>query len=443
MTQPSTCFHVGSKMFGEELEETLLENPDDECSRPVVDCPSTSSVGTPKRPQKLRKRKRGQDSAATACVAPNADTNRSRTKKMLSKKERSSVVSHIKKSPILEQVKIYFHKNECNIFQELISHGDLLVKLVNYHQNTFISLYESNATGKDKYISFQLEWHKYCSVFLLPRELPTQHLFSPPTNEMETIRTLWLDFTINPQIVEDKFKKFMMSFSSVVRDILLQETHLCLKDISDTTATGQGTTHSCNNDSDDVYFRFGGGTIASMLKQRYKEIRRCNVDKMELFSIEIAILQAINNKDKSSVPAYLQYRDRGNMYMPDMTFIPFFRAVDDCVKQVVNEKGFEEHGEEFIKVTHSHLKKATHLKSKFLHELGSKMATSSDKETQAANNVYEEMVTKLTNTRIQEFLSSLKQKTASKKGHASTTGQNLRDQLLTQHLQLQSRVQIN
>lgn len=54
----------------------------------------------------------------------------------------------------------------------------------------------------------------------------------------------------------------------------------------------------------------------------------------------------------------------------------------------------------------------------------------------ATDNVFNEMVRKLCNTRMQEFLSSQKQKIASNNGHASTVGQNLRDTL---HINFQSR----
>ena len=142
----------------------------------------------------------------------------------------------------------------------------------------------------------------------------------------------------------------MMSFSSIIRDILLQETHICLNEIFGTDTRHIMAMPIGNNDQNDVYFRFGGATLASMLHNQYKEIRSCSAVKRELISIEITILHTINNKDKSTIPAYLQYRDKGFMYFPDIAFIPFFRAVDDCVKKVVNEKGLKENGDELIKV---------------------------------------------------------------------------------------------
>jgi hypothetical protein len=108
-------------------------------------------------------------------------------------------------------------------------------------------------------------------------------------------------------------------------------------------------------DGDDVYYRFGGSTLASMLKLRYKNIRKCHTERAEIISLEISILQAINTKEKSSMPDYLKYRDNGFMYSPHHNFIPFFKAVDDIVKEVVTIKGFEEHGDQLVKVNNAWL----------------------------------------------------------------------------------------
>ena len=95
-------------------------------------------------------------------------------------------------------------------------------------------------------------------------------------------------------------------------------------------------------------------------------------------------------------------------------------------------------------MAHTVVSQRTSLRDQFVTLLNeiTPIATDSDETSQAMKNVFDEMVRKLSNTRIQEFLSSQKQKLASSKGHASTTGQNLRDALLTQHTNLQSRTKI-
>ena len=159
-------------------------------------------------------------------------------------------------------------------------------------------------------------------------------------------------------------------------------------------------------------------------------------------SKEITILQAIATKDKSSMPTYLKYRDRGYMYTPSLNFINFLKEIDMCVQEVVNPNGFEIHGDDFVKVAHDFLEaRAVEFMKKFedlLQELQVE-----DANSKAMINVYYELVHKLCNTRIEEFISVQRQKFASKKGQASTSGQNLRDNLLTHHTNLHTKITLD
>ena len=90
-------------------------------------------------------------------------------------------------------------------------------------------------------------------------------------------------------------------------------------------------------------------------------------------------------------------------------------------------------------MAHALASETENLQTTFFQLLEKKLLLETDTKKQAARNIYEEMLRKLSNTRIQEFISSLKQKIASDKGQASVAGQNLRDKLLTAH-NVQSRV---
>ena len=260
-------------------------------------------------------------------------------RKMLNKEERSAVVVNIKSNPdILDKVTKTFqnHAQECLIFGKLLDNEETLTALIEFHRNTFVRLYEASSKGKDKYISFQIQWYKHCSILLLPKHLPIQCIFSPPTKDMDTIRQLWLNFCCTLESNDDNLKKFMISFSSAVYNTLMHGVQVNITEFTKPTGTSATPLFS---DQDDVYFRFGGATIASMLHHRYNEIRTCSMEKKDNISLEIKLLQTINTKDKVYMPDYLQYRDKGHMYSPDPSFIPFFRAADECVKSIVNEKG--------------------------------------------------------------------------------------------------------
>ena len=87
-----------------------------------------------------------------------------------------------------------------------------------------------------------------------------------------------------------------------------------------------------------------------MLKHRYKELRRCSSATRNALSVEICMLQAMKIKDKSSIAGYLQCLDKGYMYFPQCSLIPFFHKFDRILKEVVNEDGFHKHGDNLIKV---------------------------------------------------------------------------------------------
>ena len=91
-----------------------------------------------------------------------------------------------------------------------------------------------------------------------------------------------------------------------------------------------------------------------------------------------------------------------------------------------------------VQVTTTELTQQKELFDCFIGAL-SKRVDVVDKESEAVSSVYSEFSRKLCNTRLNEFIVVQKQFAAAKVGKASLTGQNLRDSLLTQHVQLRSR----
>ena len=139
----------------------------------------------------------------------------------------------------------------------------------------------------------------------------------------------------------------MISASSAIYAVLLErarEYQTSLLSESESSKISVGV------EGDDVYFRFGGAALCDMLHLHYKQIRGCSDAQRDMLSQEITILQAINTKDKSKIPGYLKYRNRGYMYFPDASFVPFIRQTDEVVKGVVNEKKMEEDGGDIIKI---------------------------------------------------------------------------------------------
>ena len=188
---------------------------------------------------------------------------------------------------------------------------------------------------------------------------------------------------------------------------------------------------------DDVYYRFGGAAIAEMLHNRYRSIHTSPYLKRSTIASEITILKGMECKDKSVIPASLQYCDRGFMYFPDQSFIPFIKAVDSKVRSIANSDGIKKHGKNIIAVASEGVKQDRSLLEQFKKLLGDKFDCLDDMK-EIVISVYTEFTRKLYNTRLAEFVDCYRQTQAAEKGSATLSGQNLRDSLLSQHTNLKS-----
>ena len=89
-------------------------------------------------------------------------------------------------------------------------------------RDTFVKLY-SNCEGqrqKEKYCAFQLEWHKYCSAFLLDKSLPLDAigLAESRNKDLAKKRANWIQFCENVAVSHDAGNCVMMVICAAVYD---------------------------------------------------------------------------------------------------------------------------------------------------------------------------------------------------------------------------------
>ena len=225
-----------------------------------------------------------------------------------------------------------------------------LTEIVEYLCNTFATLHFECKQEKNSQMQFQLKWYSYCSALLLEEKhtLSAINLEEAKHPVLSSLRQEWLEFCREQAISVCERNSVMTTLSSAVYNSLLEH-------VASFQESQSGTANiSCNVpvEEDGVYYRFGGGTLCEMLHRRYKQIG--SASNKNLMSIEITLLQAINTKDKSDIPNYLQYRDRGFMYIPHKVFIPFLQKVDQHVKKVTNVSSLNEHGDNLVKVVNDY-----------------------------------------------------------------------------------------
>ena len=104
--------------------------------------------------------------------------------------------------------------------------------------------------------------------------------------------------------------------------------------------------------------------------------------------------------------------------------LQFLTAVDLTTKENANEAGFKEHGSELLYKASKALQAASHLRALFVNLIATKAPEFGDLSQKSINSVYDELIQKLSNTRLNEFIDSFKQSTAAHKGMGTLVGQN-------------------
>ena len=181
--------------------------------------------------------------------------------------------------------------------------------IVAHLRDAFATMYEKYSTGRDKYLQFQMEWHKYCSAFLLSNTDLSSVGIDPSVHvELAKIQERWIGYCQGKSAELNVRNAVMISVCSAVYDHLLNYTNSIIKAITEENfATSQIGNSSITVDDTSVYYRFCGAALAEMLHARYRKRESCKPCQKESIAREIKILQAIRCKDKAHVPPELQY----------------------------------------------------------------------------------------------------------------------------------------
>ena len=192
----------------------------------------------------------------------------------------------------------------------LFENNELITQVVRHHHDNFAALYKKCKPMKNSFMQFQKDWYTYWSAFLLEEQYTLAAINISENDarysEIVSTRITWLEFcrasstpvpTSNPFMlaVSSRLYRFLLNHVSTFQDSLVEKCSM------------EDSTNSFS-DGDDVYSVLGGGAaICSMLKNRYKTIKKCHSTARNMMSVEISILQAMKLKDKSTIPAYLSY----------------------------------------------------------------------------------------------------------------------------------------
>ena len=126
----------------------------------------------------------------------------------------------------------------CDVFAKLTTtfEDDILLKqftnvhcsteqplhdIIKHHHHYFATLYV--ASKPNVFLQFQIDWFRYCSVFLLSEELSLTDInyHELPEHEVSELRSMWLKFAKTNRKAVPHCNKVMMIVSSTMCNFLL------------------------------------------------------------------------------------------------------------------------------------------------------------------------------------------------------------------------------
>ena len=164
---------------------------------------------------------------------------RKRRRMAIKKKEKCLVVETIKQynleslaSRSLDKTKVKLQVHGCSFVRLLSAQlkESELYFITSFLKEFFV---ERCSNGKDKYISFQFQWHMQCSPLLVEKatDLSSVNVFpgDQSTETVQMVRKQWIGLYVSHGFNSDTAKVFMLVYVSEVYKELLSKCHDILK----------------------------------------------------------------------------------------------------------------------------------------------------------------------------------------------------------------------
>ena len=148
--------------------------------------------------------------------------------KMLNKKEKTQVMEYVEQLSLstLKEHDVGSQRSgpDLNIFNNLLRNHQPLQTILKFHKTTFVQIYFIHSKGKEKYLQFHLEWHRHCSIFLVPKELSLDCVLTSASRDILNAREVWQSFVQSTSTTSDgaaDFNKLMILISSSLYERML------------------------------------------------------------------------------------------------------------------------------------------------------------------------------------------------------------------------------
>ena len=211
--------------------------------------------------------------------------------------------------------------------------------------------------------------------------------------------------------------------------------HVRLKKAETSNAGTSEQITNLKEESDDILFRYCGASLHRMIKLREETLAgkkgrgELSDKRKPIMKQELEILCELLIKDKTKIPESLKTLDEGNLMLPRTELLPLLRAVDNEVREFATDSNLKKYPSKFLTMCQNAVLNNEALELDFRMLVASIVEAEVASDSQIVNGLYQQLVSKLANTRINEFMNSRMERELRTQGKVVDADEMLRPRL--------------
>ncbi|KAJ7374192.1 hypothetical protein OS493_007265 [Desmophyllum pertusum] len=198
---------------------------------------------------------------------------------------------------------------------------------------------------------------------------------------------------------------------SVVHEMVYHIIHAQIQSKKSAT-TSEARTSKLNPETDDTLYRYCGAALHRMIKLRKETLKqkkgraKLSSQRQPIMELELALLEELTMKDKSSVPQSLKNLDEGNLVFPRTELLPFLKQVDNNVREFTCDSNLSKYPTIFIDMCQTSVLNNEGLEVDFRLLVAAIASTKGATDSAVVSGLFKALVSKFANTRINEFMNA-------------------------------------
>ena len=221
---------------------------------------------------------------------------------------------------------------------------------------------------------------------------------------------------------------------SVIHELVYCTIHSHIQ-LKKSTSTSELRNSRLAVESDDTLFRYCGAALHRMIKLRKETLQqkkgrgKVSSERRPVMEKEMDVLNALVMKDKSSLSSSLKNLDEGNLIFPRMELVPFLKEVDKNVREFTSDANLAKYPSRFINMCQTSVLNNETLEMNFKLLVASITTVEGVINDEVVCGLFRALVSKLANTRINEFLNAKVERDLKASGKVVDADEMLRPKL--------------